>query len=105
MCVVVGHFVVVVCCLLAGACRVVLCAWCPRFRWLLYCVVTNCVLALRGVADRCCDVVVKCCALFGFVGCCGVCVECCCMVLPGVVYVLFVVVRCCVSLMWLFVVC
>ena len=73
LCVVVGHIVVVVCCLLVGVCHVVLC-----LLFLIWLVVTlrgdMLRLTLRGVADMCCDVVARCCALFGFVGSCGTCV-------------------------------
>ena len=43
VCVVVGHFVVGVCCLLVGDCRVVLCVCCYLFRWLLHRALTCCV--------------------------------------------------------------
>ena len=59
-------------------------------------------LTLRVVAELCCDVAVRCCALIGLVGCCGNCVlnavVWCCRVLFMCCLLLFAVdvVVCCV---------
>ena len=54
------HFVVVVCCVLLGVCRAVLCVRCSWFRCLFILRVDMLRLTLRVVADMCCDGFVRC---------------------------------------------